>query len=109
MQVLQAGMAKLKERFLSELPETARLLDAMLDQLYDDADVNELLGAIRFQAHKLYGRAASFGLDLVAKLAAELEAEAIETAGSSASICTERVEALLVALLDQIDAALEAH
>ncbi len=103
---LQAGLAKIKEKFLEELPATVEEFDRLMDCLYEDEDPRKIIEEIKFHAHKLHGRAGSFGLDDVGQLAAKVEHAALAALDGADPVHTETVEANLVMLLDQIDADL---
>lgn len=106
LEQLQAGLAKIKQKFLEELPGTVEEFDRLMDCLYEEGDPRKIVEEIKFHAHKLHGRAGSFGLDTVGQLAAKVEQAALIALDGADPVQTEIVEANLVMLLDQIDADL---
>lgn len=109
MVLLQAGLAKIKQQFLAGLPDTVAEFDRLMDCLYEDEDPLKIMKEIKFHAHKLHGRAGSFGLHEVGQLAGKVEHGAMAAIDGQRPINTESVEADLVTLLDQIDVELEGH
>ncbi|MFT6676393.1 MAG: chemotaxis protein histidine kinase CheA [Sulfitobacter sp.] len=103
---LQAGLAKIKDRFVQSMPERVAEFDALLDQLYEDEDTEAVVDAIGQRAHKLHGQAGSVGFAEIGNFAAKLEHEVIAIMDGPRPLNTETVEAYLVAMLDQIDASL---
>lgn len=109
MQLLQAGMAKLKLEFIETTRMRVASLDGLMDELYEpDADVGKVVDAICQHAHKLHGQAGAFGFPEIGAQAARLEKEIIDARDSAPPLNTETVEAQLVNLLDQIEASLDA-
>lgn len=105
--LLQKGLAQIKLRFLDELPQTVLMLDDLMDCLYEAEDHEATVENIRFQAHKLNGRAGSFGLEKVSQRAARVELEADRAIEGPRPIVTEEVEICLVLLLDEIENCLQ--
>ena len=100
---LEDGIARIRDRFIEQLPERVAELDAYLDQLYENVDDKSPITGIRNIAHKLHGQAGCFGFADLGEIAAKLEEQAnivIETDGPAD---TESVECYLVLLLDQIE------
>lgn len=101
--LFQEGLAKIKQRFLKELPETVVMFDDLMDCLYLEKDHERTVEDVKFQAHKLNGRAGSFGLEKVSQRAARVELEAEKAIEGPRPIVTEEVEVCLVLLLDEIE------
>jgi chemotaxis protein histidine kinase CheA len=108
LQKLQAGLAKIKERFVQGLPERVAEFDALLDQLYEEGDTAAVVEAIGQRAHKLHGQAGSFGFAEIGAMAAKLEREVMNVKDAGQPMNVEGIEAMLVAMLDQIDASLQS-
>lgn len=100
---LQAGLAKIKQRFIESLPEKVAELDSLLDGLYEDGDTEKVIEAIGQRAHKLHGLSGSFGFEAIGAAAAKLEHEVNAVMFGPRPIGSERVEAHTVALLDLIE------
>lgn len=109
LQMLQAGIARLKQEFIATLPSRVAALDGMVDELYQEsADIEQVVEAIGRHAHKLHGQAGNFGFDEVGSRAAHLEQEIINAQDGPRPLCTEEIEVHLVALLDEIEASLRS-
>lgn len=107
---LQAGLAKIKQSFLNELPDLIDRYDDLLNRLYEDeeADAAAVIEEIKFHAHKLHGRSGTFGLDRLGQQAAAVERAAMNALEGARPIDTEAVEVQLVTLLDEVEATLES-
>lgn len=105
---LQAGLARIKQRFIEGLPERVAEFDQLMDALYETENTVEVVEAIGQRAHKLHGQAGSFGFNNIGALAAKLEHTVDEVMNGPRPVQTEGVETALVDLLDLIDAELSA-
>ncbi len=103
----QAGLAKVKQRFIESLPVKVAELDSLLDDLYEDGDTEKVIEAIGQRAHKLHGLSGSFGFTQVGAAAAKLEREVLAVTLGPRPIESEGVEAHVVVLLDLIDFTLK--
>ena len=109
LQLLKAGLAKLKLEFIETLKGRVAELDGLMDELYDEeAQVEQVVEKICQHAHKLHGQAGAFGFDEVGTKAAQLEQEILNAQDGAGPLNTEMIEVRLVALLDQIEASLDA-
>ncbi|MFC6639645.1 response regulator [Sulfitobacter sediminilitoris] len=109
LQLLQAGLARLKLEFIETLKGRVAELDSLMDELYEeDVDVEAVVETICQHAHKLHGQAGAFGFNDVGAKAAQLEQEILNAQEGAKPLNTEVVEAHLAALLDQIEASLDA-
>ena len=109
MELMQAGLAKVRLEFIASLPGRVEELDALMDQLYEvGADSRGVIDAISRSAHKLHGQAGAFGFADMGKIAAEVEIAAVKVLETQSGFDPEAVETRLVALLDKIDESLEA-
>lgn len=104
---LQAGIAKIKLRFVETLPERVAELDGLLDDLYENEDTEQVVAAIGQRAHKLHGLAGSFGFAHMGTAAAKLEQEVNAALRGAKPIQPENVELETVALLDLIEFTLK--
>lgn len=107
-QSFEAGIARIRDRFLAQLPERVAELDGLLDELYETENAKEPVTGIRNIAHKLHGQAGCFGFDELGQIAAKLEEQADLVIEAQEPMDTESVEAYLVLLLDQIEERLAA-
>ena len=103
---LQAGLAKIKQRFIGTLPLMVEELDELIEILNDGGDVPKVFNAIRFRAHKLHGQSGSFGFDAIGAAAAKLEHKIDALMKGPQPMPTQEVENLTTDLVDMIDAAL---
>lgn len=108
LEKLQAGLAKIKERFVQSMPERVAEFDVLMDQLYEDEDTEKVVDEICQRAHKLHGQAGSFGFAEIGAMAAKLEQNIRDVLDGPRPLNTEGIEVDLVAMLDQIDASLNA-
>ena len=104
----QAGLEKIKQRFLASLPGLVAEFDKLMDALYETEDPAQVVQAISQRAHKLHGQAGSFGFGDIGAMAAKVEHTADRVMAGPQPIHTEEVEVHLIALLDLIDASLSA-
>lgn len=104
----EAGIARIRDRFIEQLPDRVAELDALLDQLYDGVDGKAAITGIRNIAHKLHGQAGCFGFADLGEIAAKLEEQADLVIDAKGAFDTEDVEGYLVLLLDQIEEKLAA-
>ncbi|WP_299877529.1 Hpt domain-containing protein [uncultured Sulfitobacter sp.] len=104
----EAGIARIRDRFIAQLPERVSELDGLLDDLYENEDFKEPVTGIRNIAHKLHGQAGCFGFAELGQIAAKLEEQADLVIEAQGPLDTENVEAYLVLLLDQIEERLAA-
>lgn len=102
----QAGLAKIKQRFIESLPDKVAELDALLDELYKSDDTEKVVEAIGQRAHRLHGLSGSFGFTHVGAAAAKLEHEVNAVMFGPRPLDSEGVEAHLVTLLDLIESTL---
>lgn len=105
---LEAGIARIRDRFIEQLPKRVSELDRLLDNLYEDEDSRESVTGIRNIAHKPHGQAGCFGFEELGQIAAKLEEQADLVIEAKGPVDTENVEAYLVLLLDQIEERLAA-
>lgn len=107
-QSFEAGIARIRDRFIAQLPERVAELDGLLDELYENVDGKAAVTGIRNIAHKLHGQAGCFGFADLGEIAAKLEEQADLVIEAKGPFDTEDVEAYLVLLLDQIEEKLAA-
>lgn len=104
---LQAGIEKIKLRFIEALPERVAELDGLLDQLYETGNIEKVVEAIGQRAHKLHGLSGSFGFAPIGAAAVKLEHAVNAAMRGPKPIQFEGVEAETVALLDFIELTLK--
>lgn len=101
--VLQAGLARIRERFISSLDERIEEFCSLSERLEDPATEESACMEIRAQAHKLHGICGSVGQPRMGALAAQLEQHIDTVIAGPRPLNTDFVDELLNALLDEME------
>lgn len=105
---LNAGLARVRERFISSLSDRVDELYDLLGDLQHQEDWQDACSDIRARAHKLHGICASVGFSDIGTKAASLE-EKIDALGAELSGADiDDVKDLLNRLLDEMEQNLDA-
>lgn len=105
---LQAGLARVRERFILSLEDRIDEFYELLEYLADDGCRGQACAEIRARAHKLHGIAGSVGFARMGALAAQLEQHIDLLRGGPTPNDTEFVQELLNVLLDEMEQSLDA-
>lgn len=105
---LEAGLARVRERFCLSLEDRIDELYELLENLGDEALCERACVEIRARAHKLHGIAASVGFARMGTLAAQLEHQIDLLIDGSQPQDSAIVQDLLNVLLDEMEQGLDA-
>ena len=103
---LEAGFARVKERFVQGLEDREDEFLSLLESMADPAQLDDALAEIRARAHKLHGLAGTVGFGRLGSLAAQLEHHIDLLIVGPKPFDTGFVKELLNALLDEIETIL---
>lgn len=101
--LLEAGLAKIRERFIASLEDRIDDFCAQLECLEDPATAEAACTEIRAQAHKLHGICGSVGQPRMGALAAQVEQHIDTLLAGPRPLNTDFVDELLNALLDEME------
>ncbi|WP_372886679.1 Hpt domain-containing protein [Shimia sp.] len=104
---LEAGFAKLRERFVEGLEEREEEFLNLLEVLNDPAQTEASADGIRAHAHKLHGLSGTLGYARLGSLAAQLEHHIDLILAGPRPLETGFLTELLDALLDEIQNILD--
>ena len=104
---LEAGLARIRERFIASLNDRIDQFCALLEQLEDPATEESACMDIRAQAHKLHGICGSVGQPRMGALAAQVEHHIDSLLAGPRPLNTDFVDELLNALLDEMEQNLD--
>jgi HPt (histidine-containing phosphotransfer) domain-containing protein len=105
--VLQAGLAKIRERFISSLDGRIEEFCALLERLENPQTEESACMEIRAQAHKLHGICGSVGFPRMGALAAQLEQHVDSVIAGPRPLNTDFVDELLNTLMDEMEQSLD--
>lgn len=105
---LNAGLARIRERFISSLSDRIDSFYELLSDLQDDARWAESCAEIRANAHKLHGICASVGFAAIGENAARLEQKIDSLGPDLHRDNVDDVRSLLNRLLDEMEQNLDA-
>ena len=100
---LQAGLGRIRLRFLSVLDERLDTMEAHYDALAKHEQRDDALAVIQTEAHKIAGTARTVGYEELGSLALDLDQSISAYARS-----TTRDDALISSLVAKIDVLIEA-
>ncbi|WP_165610540.1 Hpt domain-containing protein [Cognatishimia maritima] len=101
--LLEAGLAKIRERFIASLEDRIESFCTLLERLEDPETEESACMEIRAQAHKLHGICGSVGQPRMGALAAQLEQHIDTLLAGERPLNTDFVDDLLNALLDEME------
>ncbi|GAA6209925.1 hypothetical protein NBRC116601_32180 [Cognatishimia sp. WU-CL00825] len=105
--VLEAGLARIRERFVASLEDRIEGFCGLLEQLEDPATEESACMEIRASAHKLHGICGSMGYPRMGSLAAQLEQHVDTVIDGPRPLNTDFVDELLNALLDEMEQSVD--
>jgi HPt (histidine-containing phosphotransfer) domain-containing protein len=101
--ILEAGLARIRERFIASLDDRIEGFCALLEKMENPATEEAAVLDIRAQAHKLHGICGSVGQPRMGALAAQLEQHIDSLVAGPRPLDTNFVDELLNALLDEME------
>lgn len=101
--LLEAGLAKIRARFIESLEDRIESFCGLLEQLEDPATEESACMEICAQAHKLHGICGSVGQPRMGALAAQVEHHIDSLLAGPRPLNTDFVDELLNALLDEME------
>lgn len=101
--LLEAGLAKIRARFIESLEDRIDGFCAQLERLEDPATAEAACMDIRADAHKLHGICGSVGQPRMGALAAQVEHHIDSLMAGPRPLNTDFVDELLNALLDEME------
>ena len=105
--ILQAGLAKIRERFIGSLEGRIDQFCGLLDRLENPETEESACQDIRAEAHKLHGICGSVGFPRMGALAAQLEQHVDSVIAGPRPLNTDFVDELLNTLLDEMEQSLD--
>ena len=105
--ILQAGLAKIKDRFISSLDGRIEDFCSLSERLEDPATEESACLDIRAEAHKLHGICGSVGFPRMGALAAQLEQHVDSVLAGPRPLNTDFVDELLNTLMDEMEQSLD--
>ena len=105
---LDAGLARVRARFIASLSDRIDGFYELLGGLQDGGDWQNVTADLRANAHKLHGISGSVGFADIGKKAARLEARIDSLTGTPASTDLVEIRGLLNQLLDTMEQSLDA-
>jgi HPt (histidine-containing phosphotransfer) domain-containing protein len=106
--LVEAGIARVRARFVSMLEDRADELYELLEYLDDPAVRDVAYKEIQSRAHKLHGISASVGFPRVGELAAKLEATVDLASSRERSRNVQQVRRQMDDLLEEMERSLNA-
>lgn len=105
---LDAGLARIRERFISSLSDRVDELYDLLGDLQNEEDWRDACADIRARAHKLHGICGSVGFADIGTKAATLEVKIDALGAELHRVEIDDVKDLLNQLLDEMEQNLDA-
>ncbi|MGR3839785.1 MAG: Hpt domain-containing protein [Cognatishimia sp.] len=105
--ILQAGLAKIRERFIGSLEGRIDQFCGLLERLENPQTEESACQDIRAEAHKLHGICGSVGFPRMGALAAQLEQHVDSVIAGPRPLNTDFVDELLNTLLDEMEQSLD--
>ena len=105
--ILQAGLAKIRERFISSIDGRIEEFCALLERLENPETEESACLDIRAEAHKLHGICGSVGFPRMGALAAQLEQHIDSLVAGPRPLNTDFVDELLNTLMDEMEQSLD--
>ncbi|MDK3016741.1 Hpt domain-containing protein [Pseudodonghicola flavimaris] len=105
---LDAGLARIRARFVESLSDRIDALYEHLDALQDIEGWTAATAALRAQAHKLHGICGSVGFPRIGERAAQLEHRIDSLTDLSGPQVRDELRELVNRLLDEMERSLDA-